>query len=94
VWHLPTDKNVLTMKQIADLSATAFGMKPGYMVLPRWMLRILGLFISPVKESMEMLYQNDSDYLFDSSKFNKAFAFKTTTYAEGIQLTSESYKSK
>ncbi len=92
VWHLPTDKNVLTMKQIADLSATAFGMKPGYMTLPMWMLRILGLFIGVIKESLEMLYQNDSDYLFDSSKFDKAFTFKTTTYAEGIRQTAESYK--
>lgn len=92
VWHLPTDKSILTMKQIADLSATAFGIKQGYMVLPMWMLRILGLFIGVIKESLEMLYQNDSDYLFDSSKFDKAFTFKTTTYAEGIQQTAESYK--
>jgi nucleoside-diphosphate-sugar epimerase len=92
VWHLPTDKNVLTMKQIADLSATAIGMKMGYTVLPMWMLRILGLFIGVIKESLEMLYQNDSDYLFDSSKFDKAFTFKTTTYAEGIRQTAESYK--
>lgn len=92
VWHLPTDKNVLTMKQIADLSAAAFNMKPGYMVLPKWMLRILSLFIAPIKESLEMLYQNDSDYLFDSSKFDKTFQFTTTTYAEGIKKTAASYK--
>lgn len=92
VWHLPTDKNVLTMKQIADLSAAAFNMKPGYMVLPKWMLRILSLFIAPIKESLEMLYQNDSDYLFDSSKFDKTFQFTTTTYAEGIRKTAASYK--
>ena len=92
VWHLPTDKNVLTMKQIADLSAAAFNMKPGYMILPKWMLRILSLFIAPIKESLEMLYQNDSDYLFDSSKFDKTFQFTTTTYAEGIKKTAASYK--
>lgn len=92
VWHLPTDKNVLTMKQIADLSATAFGRKLGYMILPMWMLRILGLFIGAIKESIEMLYQYDSDYLFDSSKFDKAFTFPTTTYSEGIRQTAESYK--
>jgi len=93
VWHLPTDKNVLTMKQLADLSAAAFGMTAGYIILPKWMLRILSVFIAAIKESMEMLYQNDSDYLFDSSKFDSAFAFKATTYAEGIRQTAESYKS-
>ena len=93
VWHLPTDRNTLTMKQIADLSAEAFGAKAGYMVLPKWMLSALGLFIPVIKESIEMLYQNDSDYLFDSSKFDKTFDFKTTTYADGIRATAASYQS-
>ena len=35
----------------------------------------------------EMLYQYDSDYLFDSSKFEKKFNFKPTSYADGIKDT-------
>jgi len=34
-----------------------------------------------------MLYQNDSDYLFDSSKFDKAFDFKATSYEQGVKET-------
>jgi hypothetical protein len=39
-----------------------------------------------------MLYQNDSPYLFDSSKYARAFAFLGTPYAEGIRATAASYR--
>jgi hypothetical protein len=62
------------------------------MVLPRWMVRMAGLFNGIVRESVEMLYQNDSDYLFDSSKFDKAFGFRATSYSHGIRETVRSMK--
>lgn len=87
VWHLPTDKNALTGKEFIELTAKEFGVKPGYMNVPKWMLQVLGLFSSIMKESVEMTYQNDSDYLFSSEKFEKTFSFKPTPYAEGIKET-------
>ena len=51
------------------------------------MLQMAGLFNGNIRNSVEMLYQSESDYLFDSTKFNKAFKFKTTTYQEVIQET-------
>ncbi len=92
VWHLPTDKNVLTVKQIIEIAAEAMNVKPEVMVIKKWMMQLLGLFVKPVKESVEMLYQNDSDYLFDSTKFEKAFNFKPTDYRTGIIKTAESFK--
>ncbi len=41
-----------------------------------------------------MLYQYDSDYLFDSSKFEKKFNFKPITYTEGIKETAKLMKEK
>ncbi|MBE2217177.1 MAG: NAD-dependent epimerase/dehydratase family protein [Ignavibacteria bacterium] len=87
IWHLPTDNNVLTGKEFIELTAKEFGVKPGYMNVPKWMLQVLGLFSSIIKESVEMTYQNDSDYLFSSGKFEKAFSFKPTSYADGIKET-------
>jgi nucleoside-diphosphate-sugar epimerase len=74
------------------MAAREFNVKPGHTVLPRWMLRMAGLFSGVIRESVEMLYQNDSDYLFDSSKFDKAFDFKTTSYEQGIKETVRSMK--
>jgi hypothetical protein len=35
------------------------------------MLYIIGLFIPELKEFPEMMYQNEMDYIFDSTKFEK-----------------------
>ena len=56
------------------------------------MVGFLGIFMKIMKELKEMLYQYQEDYIFDSSKFEKAFNFKPTTYKEGIQITAASYK--
>ena len=90
IWHLPTNKNVLTGKEFVELSAKAMGTKPDYMVVKKWMLSLLGVSNKVIKENNEMLYQIDSDYLFDSSKFEKAFNYKPISYKEGIINTARS----
>ena len=92
VWHLPTNKNILTGKEFIGLAAKAMGVKPEYMVVKKWMTQMLGLFNKVIKESVEMLYQNDSDYLFDSSKFEKALNYKSISYEEGIINTAKSIR--
>ena len=62
------------------------------MVLPKWMIRVIGLFVSVIRESVEMLYQYEYDYLLDSSKFEKAFNFVPTPYEEGIRLMADAMK--
>lgn len=92
IWHLPTDKNVLTGKEFIELAAKAFGVEPKYIVLKKWMIQMVGYFVPVVKESIEMLYQNEHDYLFDSTKFEKAFNFTPTSYQDGIAETVKSMK--
>lgn len=87
IWHLPTDPEVLTGKQFIELTARECGVRDRHQVLPKWMIGLAGLFNQELSEIHEMLYQNDSDYLFDSSKFARAFAFNTTSYALGITET-------
>jgi nucleoside-diphosphate-sugar epimerase len=92
IWHLPTDRNALTGREIIEMAAREFNVRPGHTTLPLWMLRMAGLFSGVIRESVEMLYQNDSDYLFDSSKFDKAFDFKTTSYEQGVKETVRSMR--
>ena len=56
-------------------------------VAPRWMLSMLGLFSPVLRENMEMLYQFEHDYRFDSTKLERAFALTATPYREGIPAT-------
>jgi nucleoside-diphosphate-sugar epimerase len=92
VWHLPTDRKVLTGEELIKLVAQAFQTKPKYMVVKKWLIKLMGLFNKPLQENIEMLYQNDSDYLFDSSKFDQAFPFEKVNYQEGIKRTVEWYQ--
>ncbi|MFA5420101.1 MAG: NAD(P)H-binding protein [Bacteroidales bacterium] len=84
-WHLPTTANPFTGKEWIEAIAGEMGVVPKYQVAPKFLVRILGLFIPIMKEMVEMIYQYDRDYVFDSSKFEKRFGIKPTSYAEGIQ---------
>jgi nucleoside-diphosphate-sugar epimerase len=90
VWHLPTDKNTLTGRELIELFSKEMDSKTKISVLPLWLLKVLGIFIPLMKEMPEMMYQYNRDYFFDSSKFEKRFSFKTTTYQEGVKLTVQS----
>jgi nucleoside-diphosphate-sugar epimerase len=91
VWHLPTDPEALTGKEFIERAADAFGVSPKYTVLKKGVLRILGVFVPVIRESMEMLYQMEDDYIFYSSKFDRTFNFRTTRYEEGIKAAAKYY---
>src|SRR6185369_5548141 len=92
VWHLPTAPAPPTGKEFIEMAAKEFGVAPKYRVLSRPMLRVAGWFNLLVRESYEMLYQSDSPYLFDSTKFANDFGFAGTPYPEGIRIAADSYK--
>jgi nucleoside-diphosphate-sugar epimerase len=83
-WHLPTARPALTGRELIDLAAKTLGVAPRISTLPAWMIKSAGLVVPMMRELAEMLYQNDRDYLFDSSKFERRFAFTPTPYADGI----------
>ncbi len=56
--------------------------------------RVAGWFNPLVRESYEKLYQNDSSYLFDSTKFAREFGFAGTPYPEGIRTAVDSDRRK
>ncbi|MFM9985060.1 MAG: NAD-dependent epimerase/dehydratase family protein [Flavobacteriales bacterium] len=95
VWHAPTASNPLTGKEFMELGIREFHTRVEPQVVSRWMIRMIGLFVPVLKESVEMLYQFDRDYIFDSSKFNKRFPdFKTTSYENGVKEIFDDYRSK
>ena len=84
-WHLPCDNNLLTSKHFIQLMSEIYGKKLTYIVLKKWMIRLISLFNSGMREIIELLYRYKTDYIFDSSKFNRRFPdYKITTYQEGI----------
>jgi nucleoside-diphosphate-sugar epimerase len=93
VWHLPTCNPGITGKAFIELASYEWGIKQNYQVLKKWMLRMGGIFDKTIRESYEMLYQSEHDYIFDSGKFESSFNFIPTPYRIGISATINFLKS-
>ena len=94
VWHLPTTPQPPTGREFIHAAAEAMGVAPKYSILSRTMVKLGGLFNPTVREVHEMLYQNDSPYLFDSSKYASAFNVSGTPYGEGIRQSAGFYQDR
>ncbi|GEO06133.1 NAD-dependent epimerase [Adhaeribacter aerolatus] len=88
IWHVPTAP-ALTGHQFIQLAAKAFNVPPKFTKVNKLMLQALGLFNKSIGETAELYYQYQYDYNFTSSKFEKAFGLKPTTYADGVQQLSQ-----
>lgn len=93
IWHMPTAAP-LKGTEFIEMASNIYGVDPKYMPLKKWMLQLFGLFDKMTSELVEMYYQYDHDYNFNSSKFEKAFNFKPTSYEDGIKLMSETIYKK
>jgi nucleoside-diphosphate-sugar epimerase len=91
-WHLPTAPNPLTTDEFITLAAAEFDRSAKHKNLSRTRFRIGGLFDRTIYECIEMLYQSDSAYIFDSGKFAREFGFNATSYQQGIRTTAAAYK--
>jgi len=91
-WHLPTAPDPPTGRGFIELAAKEFAIQPRYRVLKRPLIKIAGWFDTTIRELYEMLYQYEFDYIFDSTKFDRAFGFQPTSYAEGIHRTAQEYR--
>jgi nucleoside-diphosphate-sugar epimerase len=83
-WHLPTTKEPLTGRDFVGLACDLARQPFKLQVVPRWMLRLMGIFMPVLRENEEMMYQFENDYRFDSSKIESALGLQPTPYRQGI----------
>ena len=91
VWHMPTAP-ALTGNEFIELAAKVFGRPPKFSTINKFMMQMVGLFQPPIAESVELYYQYEYDYIFDSSRFEQAFNFKPTPYDKGFEAFSSFLK--
>ncbi len=84
VWHLPTAE-AYTGKEWLQMIASEMGVEPKVQVASKLVVSFMGTFNSVMKEFVEMLYQYDRDYVFDSSKFESTFKIKPTPVKQAIK---------
>jgi nucleoside-diphosphate-sugar epimerase len=87
IWNLPVPPENLTGRQWVSLFGELLKVTPGLTVVPSLAVKALGLFMPVLRESAEMLYQYDRDYVVDSSRFNTHFGFAAKTNREALRET-------
>jgi nucleoside-diphosphate-sugar epimerase len=91
-WHLPSSTPSLTGEELIQLSAVVCDAPSGTQVISKLMMRLLGIFVPVLRESIEMLYQYERPYHFNSQAFQKKYGFNPTPYQKGIQETVDFYR--
>ena len=84
-WHAPSAPAV-SQNEIAEIAAASIGQQGRAKAAPVWLLRMLGLFLPPVRETIEMLYEFEQDFLVDSSAFTDHFGMAATPLQESLAV--------
>jgi nucleoside-diphosphate-sugar epimerase len=92
-WHVPNDMPSLTQAELVRMFAEEAGVEPRMSSMGKLMMSIGGLFIPEARESVEMMYEFETPFIVDSSKFEKTFGMKATLMREAIRETVSWYKS-
>lgn len=85
-WHAPSAPAV-TQRQLVELVAVAAGTAPRLRVVKPWMLRLVGRFNPGARETVEMLYEFEADFVLDSSAAEGAFGLTPTPLADAVAAT-------
>lgn len=83
-WHALTSNEKITGEALVRLACEAACRPYGLQVLPKFGVRVMGLFVPVLREFVEMMYQFEEDYYFDSTKLSTSFNLTATPYQEGI----------
>jgi len=92
LWHLPVG-DPITPQEAADMFNQLLGTNYQVQHLPALAQRIIGLFLRPVREVGEMLYQFRHPYRMSWDKFQTRFPdFPVTSYEEGFKEMIDSFQ--
>ncbi len=87
-WHALTSHERITGEEYVRQACAVLNRPvPRIQSLPKMAVRVLGLFVPVLREFVEMMYQFEDEYIFDSTKFEKAFNLTATPYQEGLKQT-------
>lgn len=91
VWHVP-NADATTTRQFVNLIFEELQQPARMSAVSQRMMRLAGLFIPGARETVEMFYEFEKDFVVDSSKFTRTFGLQATAYREAIKHTVAWYK--
>lgn len=84
-WNLPTDSSFPSGQEITAILNKLLNKNLKLQVMQPWLISILGIFISPLREIKELKYQSAEDYCLDSSKIERTYRLTPTPIEEGLR---------
>ncbi|MDQ0062152.1 NAD-dependent epimerase/dehydratase family protein [Paenibacillus harenae] len=91
VWHVP-NADTVTTREFVEMAYRLAGFPAVIRTMGKGMLRLGGLFIPEARESIEMLYQFEEDFVVDSNKFTKRFGVAATPLEYALEKTVQSFR--
>jgi nucleoside-diphosphate-sugar epimerase len=92
IWHVP-NAPAINLKEWVLLFEAAADKKAKVIVLPKFGIRIAGLFNSLIKEFYELAYQFEYPYLVNHEKYVSRFGNHATNHENIVRETIEWYQS-
>jgi nucleoside-diphosphate-sugar epimerase len=92
-WHLPSPETVTTRRFVETIFEEV-GKPARVQAAPKILLRAMGLFNPPLRETFEMLYEFEEPFVVDHSEFERAFGIRATPLREAIKETVLWYRSE
>jgi len=87
-WHALTSAEIITGEELIRMAYEIMNMpNKGVQGMSKTGVKVLGLFIPVLREFVEMMYQFENDYVFDSSKAERFLNERATLYKEGLRET-------
>jgi nucleoside-diphosphate-sugar epimerase len=90
-WHVPTSE-ALTYRAFVERVYRLAGTEPKLRAVPKWVVSLLALTDSTMREVKEMLYQFETDFIVDSSRFTRTFGLASTAPDDAIGATLAWYR--
>jgi nucleoside-diphosphate-sugar epimerase len=90
-WHVPNAPPV-SARSFADQTRSAAGSRSSLRIVPRWMLRAMGVFVPDMREMVEMLYEFEQPWLVDDGAFTRTFQMTGTPLSQSIPRTVDWYR--
>jgi len=91
-WHVPNAPTVTT-RAFAEHAAKIAGTDLRLTTVPRWQLRLIGMFAPPIRETVEMLYEFDEDFVLDHSAYAAVLGDHATPLDDALAATIAAHRS-
>jgi nucleoside-diphosphate-sugar epimerase len=85
-WHVPNAPAV-AQRELVEIAGRAAGTRPTIRRVARWQLRALGMFSPPMRETVEMAYEFEHDFVVDHSDYTAHFGDHATPLNDAFAMT-------